>query len=549
MTTKRKGRSPPPSKNGQPPAALGAGTGPPDPGSRGPMSLPQRSAGVRVNEDTALTLASVFACVRVIAEDGGKLPWNVYRRRAGGGRDRLDDAPADWLLDVQANPETPAYHWRETILAHALTWGNGYSEIERDYVGRPVWLWQLTPDRVMPDRTASGRLVYDVHNPRSPNTVLDAEDVFHLRGLGFDGLVGYPVVRLFARAIGVGIALEEQAASFSANDSTPGGILESPQRLNEEARRNLRESFERVHGGPGRKRRLAVLEGGITWHQTGLPPEDAQFLQQRQFTPTEMARVFRVPPHKIGDLTRSTYSNIEQQSIEYVTDTLLPWVVRMEQEANIKMFGRNSRGNVFTKMDLKALLRGDTTAQTNHIHQMLGDGVFDVNEAREYLDLNPIGKDGDKRFVPVNMQLLEKAGEEPPAPPKLPPAPPNQGTPAPPEEDKPPPEPPAEPAATSFSVHDVLLPVWEDAHARILRREQQRSEDAQKRTGDPASWLEKHATEHEAWVKETLAACVRATQLARQGQDAGWEVIASVLAARHMGNLRERLKETQSDAP
>jgi HK97 family phage portal protein len=373
-----------------------------------------RTSGVRVTEDTALTLPAVFACVRVITEDIAGMPWHVHERRKGGGSDPRPEDPADWLLQTQASPETSAFQWRETIIAHALTWGNGYAEIERDGAGRPVWLWTLTPDRVTPTRAEDGRLIYEVINGGSVPTYLESEDVFHLRGLGFDGLCGYSVIQLAARSIGIGIAIEQSAGDIFENDSTPGGVLTHPGQLSDQAIDKLRADWEKRHSK--KKRRLAILEEGMKWEQTGLPPEDTRLIEQRQFTPADICRWFRVSPHKIADLSRATFSNIEHLNKAHVTDALLPWIRRLETEANIKLFGRTNRGRRFTRINPKALLRGDTAAQTEHISKMLGFGVYDINEARDYLDQNPI-PDGHKRFVPVNMQLLEKAGQEPSPPP------------------------------------------------------------------------------------------------------------------------------------
>lgn len=441
------------------------------------MILPMRQAGVVVNEDTAMTLGAVFACVRVISESLAGLPWHPYRRRADGGLDRLTDHHTDWLLDVQANEETAAFQWRETMVAHALTWGNGFAEIERDLLGRPVNMWLLTPDRVEVVRF-NGRIIYDVANHSAPNTVLEKDDVYHLKGLGFDGLVGYPVVRLAARAIGAGISTEEATSNFFQNDSTPGGILTAPGRLSDQARNNVVSSWEKVHGGPKNRRKVAVLEEGLKWEQTGLPPEDAQLFEQRQFTPTEICRWFRVPPHKIADLTRSTNNNIEHQSIEFVNDCLRPWSERLESEADIKLYGRNNRGSIITVIDLNELKRGDLASQTEHIQQLSDRGVYSINEARTYLGLNPISDadGGNKRFVQMNMSLLEKAGEEPP--------------------------PAAAPPKPSADLSAACLPIIQDACERIAKREK----DARRLEGDQlGEWIAKHKD----YCRKVLLPCAK----------------------------------------
>lgn len=379
---------------------------PGSPSWSGPLSLTTRQAGVRVDETSALTLGAVFACVRVIAETLAALPFGVFEHLPGreGSVPRPED-PADWLLWCQANPETAAFTWEETTIAHTLVWGNGYSEIERDAAGRPVWLWQLTPDRVHPER-GGGLLTYRVRNPGREDTILDAADVLHVKGLGYDGLVGYPVIRMAARSIGLGIAQDEASASLFGNDTTPGGMLTHPGRLSEKARENLRETWQRRHGGPSNRRTVAILEEGMAWQQTGLPPDVAQLVEQRQLTPADICRWFRVPPHKIHDLTRATFSNIADQNQEFVTDCLGPWATRIEAECNLKLFGRTNRGRRFTRHNFLALLRGDPEKRGKFYQTLMDRGVFSVNEVRRMEDQNPLGPEGDKRYVPLNMQEL-----------------------------------------------------------------------------------------------------------------------------------------------
>lgn len=472
------------------PAPLNPQAQPSEPGtSHNPLWLP-RPAGVRVTEDTALTYAAFWGCVRVIADAIAVLPLHAYRKRPAGGRDEATDNVADWLCHTQANPETPAFFFRQTLLAHALVWGNGYAEIERDAAGRVVWLWQLTPDRVEPDRNDAGELVYKVANPDRSYTILPAEDVVHLRGLGFDGLVGYSVVKMAARAIGIGIAGDEAVTSFYANDSTPGGYLKHQQRLTEQARKNLQESFFRKHGGPDKRRTMAILEEGMEWIQVGMPPEDAQLLQTRQFAPVDICRIFKVPPHKIADLSRATFSNIEQQETEFVVDCLMPWAVPYEQEINSKLFGRKQRGTLFVKHNFNGRLRGDSAARGAFYGQLFDRGVFSVNDICEMEDRNPVGPEGDKRFVPLNMQLLENAGEEP-----LP--------------GETPPSAPAEPMQVPAGVRGAALAVLADAASRCLRREVHRAEDAIKRLGgDPqklAAWSAEFLPLECGYVGEAVA--------------------------------------------
>ncbi len=495
------------------------------------INFPNRVAGVRVTEDTALTLGAVYACVRVISEDLAGLPWRVMEKRPGGGSiDRPED-PADWLLQTQSSPETPAFQFRETILAHALTWGNGYAEIERDGAGRPHWLWILTPDRVCVDRAADGRVVYTVRNSGgTAPTVLEAEDVFHLRGLGFDGLVGYSVIQLAARSIGTGIALDQSTADLFANDSTPGGILKHPGRLSKPARDNLREGWDKRHQGPQNRRRVAILEEGMSWEQTGLPPGDAQLIEQRQFTPADICRWFRVKPHKIADLSRSTFSNIESENTSHVIDTLMPWARRLETEANIKLFGRTNRGLRYSKLNFNAFLRGDIASRNQFYNSMLDRGVFCINDVLSLEDRNPIGPDGDKRFVQVNMQLLETAGEDPPAPvqPAGPVAQDPEPDPAEPEESQP--------------MRSALRPVVEDAFRRLLRAESERAKAAIRNGPDwVGEWFEKLRASHATHIANAIRPAAAALALAGGIPSGRIDAAVGVVSARHLEGFRLRV--------
>jgi HK97 family phage portal protein len=534
----------------QKPAALSARTKKADPGhgQTTVLLVPPSPAGVRVTESSALTLAAVWACVKVISESIAVMSWQVLKRRQGKGAD-LDPAHVvHWLLHTQSNPETPAYHFRETLAAHALTWGNGYAEIERDMAGRPVWLHQLTPDRVQPIRTGSGRLGYDIWNPRQPNTVLDMDEVYHVKGLGFDGLQGYSVIAMARSTIGAGLAMESAGDSIFANDSTPGGVLEHPGKLSDDARKNLRESWERVHGGPKNKRRVAILEEGLKWSQTSLPPEDSQWIQAQQFTVEQVCRFFRVPPHKVQHLLRATFSNIEQQSIEFVVDCLLPWAKRLESEADIKLFGQKQRGTYFTKLNVNSLLRGDAESRGKFYTLMVDRGIFSVNDVLDLEDRNPIGADGDKRMIPLNMQPLDKFGEEPPEPEKPPPPPGNEaGTEGESDDDEPTEGEPARMARLA----QAFAPVLEDACRRFLRREQKEVERAVKALQGErlTAWVEEMVANQTQYAREQLAAGSRGFALALRGECP--ESVGAVLdlfARRSAGDgLRARASGTYPD--
>ncbi len=379
------------------------------------IPVPLIKSGIRVDQDTALKYSAVFACVRVIAETIASLSWHVYLRKQDGSKQRMATSNAEMLLNRRPNPEMTPFAFKETLTAWALTWGNGYAEIERDMANRPAALWPIAPDRVEVQRDSNGRLVYEISNARGANNYLYAEDIYHLKGLGFDGITGYSVISYAARSIGLGIAAEEFGSSFFGNGAHLGSVLQIPagSGLSAEAKKNMRETFNRAHQGPHNAHKVEILDGGTEYKEIGVPPEDAQFLETRQHQVEEICRWFRVPPHKIQHLLRSTFNNIEHMSIEYVQDTLMPWANRLEQEANSKLFGKGN--NLYTKINMNTLLRGDSAARSTFYREMWNLGVFSVNEIREMEDMNPV-ESGDKRFVQLNMTTLEKAGEEPEPP-------------------------------------------------------------------------------------------------------------------------------------
>lgn len=379
--------------------------------------IPMQQAGMKVTQGTALTVSALWAGVRAITDPISYLGWHVMERD-GDGKKRRDDLWTDWMLNAQANPEMSAGTWRETICAHAITWGNGYAEIERDGSGRPLALWPLWPDRVCPERAPNGELYYIVRSTGGAEVPLPSRDVFHLKGLGFDGLRGYSVVEMSARSLGLTMALEQNASSYFANGSRPSGALVYQGKIDPKTREETSKEWRRMHGGPQKAFGVAVFDQGMEYKSYGaMSNQDSQLLESRRLQVEEIARWLRCPPHKLMDLSNAHYNNVEQQNRDFLQDTLMPWISKLEQEADIKLFGSSSQGRLFTRMNIRSFLRGDTEAQANFITAMMDRGVYSVDEAREYLDLDPIGGEmGKKRFFPLNFTTLDKAGEEPTAP-------------------------------------------------------------------------------------------------------------------------------------
>lgn len=377
------------------------------------LYVPSKTAGVSVNHHTALQYATVFACIRVISEDIAKLPWEVTKTDSSGKqRTKMRGHPVWTVLNRRANVDMASSSVKETLVSHALTWGNGYAEIERDGANRTIGLWPLTPERVEVKRDESNRLVYEVTNQRGGKTNLPPDDIFHIHGLGFDGMVGYSVIALARRTIGTGLAADEFSASFYGNGTVVGSTIEHPGKLGDKALKNLKESVDTYRKGPSNAFKPFILEEGMKFNNITVPAKDAQFLESNQFRVEEICRWFRVPPHKVAHLLRATFSNIEHQSIEYVEDTLMPWINRLEEEADYKLFGRNAPSTVYTKINVNALLRGDQESRSKFYREMASLGVYSINDILELEDMSPIA-DGDSRLVPVNMTTLEKLISDP----------------------------------------------------------------------------------------------------------------------------------------
>lgn len=381
-------------------------TAPERPSRRGFWGIFNTPAGVTVSEDVALTYSAVWACVRYITDSVAQLPWQV-RRRTDAGSELFELHPVYRLLHDRPSPEVSPFSFKQFLLQSALLWGNGYAEIARDRAGRPAMLFPIAPDRVRVDRL-EGELIYRISaiGSAAAEVVLPARDVFHLIGpYSLDGgITGLSPVAYAAKSIGLGLAMERFGATFFGNGAHPGGVLQHPGVLDDQAREQLRESLRSRYAGPNANTTM-ILEEGMTWHQATIPPEDAQFLESRQFSVIEMCRWFGVPPHKIADLTNATYSNIEHQAIEVVTDTLMPWVLRLEQEADYKLLTARDSG-VYTKINVGGLLRGDSTARANYYRAMFSMGAMSPNDIRRLEDMNDIDA-GDQYLVQVNLTTLQ----------------------------------------------------------------------------------------------------------------------------------------------
>ena len=375
------------------------------------------TSGKRVNERSAMQMTAVYSCVRILSEAVAGLPLHLYRYTDNGGKEKVVDHPLYFLLHDEPNPEMTSFVFRETLMTHLLLWGNAYAQIIRNGKGEILALYPLMPDRMTVDRDGNGRLYYEyrISSEDAPtmqgNLVrLQPSDVLHIPGLGFDGLVGYSPIAMAKNAIGMAIACEEYGAKFFANGAQPSGVLEHPGTIKDPSR--VRESWTQTFGGSQNANKVAVLEEGMKYTPISISPEQAQFLETRKFQINEIARIFRVPPHMVGDLEKSSFSNIEQQSLEFVKYTLDPWVSRWEQGMVRSLLAAEEKKGYFIKFNVDGLLRGDYQSRMNGYAIGRQNGWMSANDIRELENLDRIPEElgGDLYLINGNMTKLKDAG-------------------------------------------------------------------------------------------------------------------------------------------
>jgi HK97 family phage portal protein len=387
-------------------------------GSRYSFFFGGTTAGKPVNEHTAMQMTAVYSCVRILAETLAGLPLHVYKYNNSGGKEKYLQHPLYKLLHDEPNPEMTSFTFRETLMSHLLLWGNAYAQIIRNARGEVIALYPLMPNKMTVDRDKNGRLFYlyqrsveDAPTLGKDSLVyLDPSDVLHIPGLGFDGLVGYSPIAMAKNAIGLAMATEEYGAKFFANGAAPGGVLEHPGTIKDPQK--VKDSWNAAYQGSTNSHRVAVLEEGMKYQQIGIPPEQAQFLETQKFQINEIARIFRVPPHMLADLEKSSFSNIEQQSLEFVKYTLDPWVVRWEQNMCRSLLMASEKPTVFIKFNVDGLLRGDYVSRMSGYATARQNGWMSANDIRELenLDRIPVELGGDLYLINGAMTKLQDAG-------------------------------------------------------------------------------------------------------------------------------------------
>jgi HK97 family phage portal protein len=361
-------------------------------------------SGVVVTEKTALTLTTVYSCIDLLSSTIASLPLHVYRRTSNG-KERAIDHPLYGLLHDKVNLRMTSFAWRQAAVSHVLGWGNSYSEIQLDGAGRAVALWLLRPDKMQIWQNPDLSLTYIYTMPDGSTVKLPDYRVLHLRGLSFDGIMGYSPIDKARETLGLALATLHYGAAFFANNANPSVALTLPGTTGSPERaKKIADAWDATHAGLTNAHRTAVLEGGADVKVIGIPPENAQFLETRKFTREEIASIYRVPAHLIGDLEHATFSNIENLDIQFSTHTVRPWAVNMEQEFSM-LFAEGDRGTYFAEFAMDGLLRGDTASRNAAYALGRNWGWLSVNDVRSMENMNGIGTAGDRYLEPLNMTV------------------------------------------------------------------------------------------------------------------------------------------------
>lgn len=454
------------------------------------------TSGENVNATSALTFSAYFNALRVISEDIGKLPFLLFKRLKPRGKIKAITNPIFQLLQGSPNPDMSTMSFRETLTGHALSWGGGVAEIVRNGRGRAVQMWPIHPSRVTIRRDDDQNLFYEIRVHKSDFSLtrrpevmtgdmvvrLPARDVFHIHGFGDNGISGYSVINFASESFGLGLATQRFGASFFGHGTTLSGVLEHPNQIGTEAADNLRKSWNKMYRGSDNAHKIGILEEGMTFKPISVSPEEAQFLETRNFQVEEVARWFRIPPHKIQHLAKATFSNIEQQSQEYVTDTLMPWSVRWEHEVMRKLL-ITEPDDLFAKIIFNALLRGDSAARSNFYTKQFAVGGLSSNDIRDLEDDNPV-EGGDQYFVPANFKTLKAASMEVPD---------------------------SQPSRFGATLEDHRI-IFEDAAERIANKEMKaitRAINKYTNENDFNSWVDKFYGEQKTFFSECFSPAVK----------------------------------------
>jgi HK97 family phage portal protein len=368
------------------------------------LAMSETSSGVAINEENCLAVSDFYKCDRVRRESIAALPLKVYRNLPRG-REEAKDHPLYFLLHDEPNPHMTSFTWVELLVSNLGVWNRHFTYIERNRAGRIVGLWPIRPDMCRLE-VIDGQMWFFARRLNGVEVKFWDDEILYIPGPSRDGYFPYRPIMQKREALGLAKALELFGGKFFGNGSHAGGFLEHPGQVSAEAAKRLKESFQEKHSGLDNAHRLAVLEEGMQFKPNTIPPETAQFLQSREFQRGEIAGLERIPPHKIGDLSRSTNNNIEHQALEFYTDSLAPVLERIEQAFNRVLLMPFEKGKFFVEFDADGLMRGDTASQIAYFKGMFSVGAMSENDIRLKKNMPPI-EGGDRYYVPLNMVPID----------------------------------------------------------------------------------------------------------------------------------------------
>lgn len=358
------------------------------------------STGVVVTPMTAMQATAVFCCVRILAESVASLPLKIYRRRADGGRDEASEHPLYQIIHNNPSERQTSFEFREMLQGHLALRGNAYAFIDWSTRGTVKQLIPLDPDRVVVKVDSKGNISYVYRGINGePDQAWNSNFVLHLKGLSSDGVMGLSPIDMAREAIGLSLAAEQFGGKFFSNGTHVGSYFTTDGKLTPEARKNLEESLKRDWGGVANSHKAPLLEQGLKIERLNMSAQDAQFLENRKFQIAEIARIFRVPPHMVGDLEKASFSNIEQQSIDFVIHSIRPWLVRWEQRLNMTLLSKPEQKNLFFEFNLDGLLRGEALAQAQVLQIERRNGIINPNEWRRIKNMNPREDEGGDEYM------------------------------------------------------------------------------------------------------------------------------------------------------
>ncbi len=365
-------------------------------------------SGIQITSANAMQISTVYQCIKVLSESVGMLPLSVMRE-LGVSKEIYSDHSLHRILKVAPNDYMTSQEWKELVMAHLCLTGAHYSYI--NWVnGRVTELLPLSPSAVKPKLNNDYSVEYDVTFKNGTTATLSQNEILHFRTFTLDGLTPVSPIGQTRHALGLAKATEQHGSSLFKNGASPFGGFKTQGELTDEQFNRLKTELE-TYQGSGNSFKPLILEGGLEWVQVSITPEDAQFLETRKYQRSEIAGIFRVPPHMIGDLERATFSNIEHQGLDFVNYSLMPYITKLESRINVSLFPENEQGTIYAKFNVNALLRGDMKARADFYTRMVQNGAMSPNEIREKEDMNP-REGGDIYLTPMNMVINGRTEEE-----------------------------------------------------------------------------------------------------------------------------------------